>query len=131
MKKLIIFLLLTLSSYAQQQDWFWQNPYPQGNDLRDVSFIDSLHGWAAGDYGTIIRTTDGGLNWSVIYFDPKNLNNTICFIDEYKGFIGGDSGKKILIGFKNRWIINAKLCDDAFGTRLISRQIRDFREVIS
>jgi photosystem II stability/assembly factor-like uncharacterized protein len=96
MKQLIIFLLLTLSSYAQQQSWFWQNPYPQGNDLYDVSFIDSLHGWAIGDYCTIIKTTDGGNNWSVIYIEPDKDIKNICFLDEKRGFIGSDSGRILI-----------------------------------
>jgi photosystem II stability/assembly factor-like uncharacterized protein len=101
MNKLIIFLIFTLSTYSQQQSWFWQNPYPQGNDLYDVSFIDSLHGWAVGYYitlnynSTIIKTTDGGKNWSVIYTNMIRCNN-IYFINEKRGFIGSDSGRILI-----------------------------------
>lgn len=31
--------------------------------LRDVSFCDSLHGWAVGDHGTLLRSIDGGHTW--------------------------------------------------------------------
>jgi hypothetical protein len=44
--------------------WFWQNPLPQGNALGAVTFPDATHGWAVGDYGTILATTDGGATWS-------------------------------------------------------------------
>src|SRR5436305_489781 len=42
--------------------WNWGNPLPQGNTLRAVEFDGSL-GFAAGDFGTLIRTTDGGGTW--------------------------------------------------------------------
>lgn len=43
--------------------WEWQNPLPQGNHLSDVSFFDARTGVAVGGYGTILRTTDGGITW--------------------------------------------------------------------
>jgi photosystem II stability/assembly factor-like uncharacterized protein len=45
--------------------WFVQNPYPQGLDLRDVSVADEMTVTAVGDYGTIIRTVDGGETWTM------------------------------------------------------------------
>ncbi len=38
---------------------------PVGNFLRAVWFADSLHGWAAGNGGAMIHTSDGGENWTV------------------------------------------------------------------
>jgi len=40
--------------------WHWQNPLPQGNNLRGASFVDANTGTVVGEYGTIVRTTDGG-----------------------------------------------------------------------
>jgi photosystem II stability/assembly factor-like uncharacterized protein len=34
--------------------------------VHDVSFSDPLHGWAVGEFGTALRTTDGGATWSPI-----------------------------------------------------------------
>jgi len=31
--------------------------------LRDITFVDRLHGWAVGDQGTILGTTNGGATW--------------------------------------------------------------------
>jgi len=42
--------------------WSFQNN-PAVNTLFDVDFSDTLHGLACGD-GIILRTTDGGQNWS-------------------------------------------------------------------
>ena len=43
--------------------WQWGNPLPQGNTLRAMSFAGST-GYAAGDFGTLLHTTDGGATWS-------------------------------------------------------------------
>ena len=43
--------------------WQWGNPLPQGNTLRSISFAGA-NGYAAGDFGTLLRTTDGGTTWS-------------------------------------------------------------------
>ena len=57
-------LIFTITISAQQQ-WFWQNPLPQGHNLYDVKFIDENNGWAVGGYGSILKTTDGGVHWNV------------------------------------------------------------------
>jgi photosystem II stability/assembly factor-like uncharacterized protein len=43
--------------------WQWGNPLPQGNTLRAMSFA-GMTGYAAGDFGTLLKTTDGGTTWS-------------------------------------------------------------------
>jgi len=43
--------------------WQWGNPLPQGNTLRAASFA-GMTGYAAGDFGTLLKTTDGGSSWS-------------------------------------------------------------------
>src|SRR4051794_27225836 len=43
--------------------WQWGNPLPQGNTLRAISFA-GLDGYAAGEFGTLLHTTDGGATWS-------------------------------------------------------------------
>jgi photosystem II stability/assembly factor-like uncharacterized protein len=35
---------------------------PTTNTLSHLTFVDSLNGWAAGEAGTVLRTTDGGWN---------------------------------------------------------------------
>lgn len=43
--------------------WEWANPQPQGNRIRSLSFADGL-GLAAGDFGTLLVTRDGGATWA-------------------------------------------------------------------
>jgi photosystem II stability/assembly factor-like uncharacterized protein len=54
--------------------WVWQNPLPEGNDLIDVKMLDANTGIAVGWGGTILRTSDGGQNWSLI--DVGNVTDT-------------------------------------------------------
>jgi photosystem II stability/assembly factor-like uncharacterized protein len=42
--------------------WDWSNPLPQGNSLRAVDFLGPI-GYAAGDYGTVLASDDGGESW--------------------------------------------------------------------
>ncbi|HEY5534299.1 MAG TPA: hypothetical protein VIL99_05105 [Ignavibacteria bacterium] len=44
--------------------WEWQNPLPQGNTLLGVSFTDANMGTVVGNSGTILRTTNEGVNWN-------------------------------------------------------------------
>src|SRR6266478_2511954 len=48
---------------AGTRQWVWQNPLPQGYELSGVAFVDANNVWAVGDYGTILRSTDGGNTW--------------------------------------------------------------------
>lgn len=43
--------------------WLWGNPLPQGNTLRAMQFSGTT-GYAAGDFGTLLKTSDGGATWS-------------------------------------------------------------------
>jgi len=42
--------------------WFWGDPQPQGNGLNGIDFGGS-RGYAAGDFGTLLRTDDDGATW--------------------------------------------------------------------
>jgi photosystem II stability/assembly factor-like uncharacterized protein len=65
----MIFILMLLSMTAvsgmAQPDWHWQNPIPQGNTLNAVDAISATSVVAVGADGTILRTGDGGVNWTL------------------------------------------------------------------
>ncbi|MDP9384683.1 MAG: YCF48-related protein [Actinomycetota bacterium] len=48
-----------------QSGWSWGSPLPQGNTLRAVELLGG-RGYASGAFGTVLRTDDGGGNWSGI-----------------------------------------------------------------
>ncbi|GIV45293.1 MAG: hypothetical protein KatS3mg036_0111 [Ignavibacterium sp.] len=96
----IITLLLISEIFAQSPAWFWQNPLPQGNQLNSVAFISQNNGFAVGNYGTLLKTTNGGNYWEFLQpFRPKNLNS-IFFVNANVGYAVGDSG---LIVKNNKW----------------------------
>lgn len=43
--------------------WEWGNPQPQGNTLRATDFR-GLTGYAVGNFGTLLKTVDGGTTWT-------------------------------------------------------------------
>jgi photosystem II stability/assembly factor-like uncharacterized protein len=56
--------------------WTWSNPHPQGNTLRAVEF-SGTRGFAAGDFGTLLRTDDRGRTWTGI---PTGTTATLSHI---------------------------------------------------
>ena len=87
---IVLFILLFISHYSlviAQSGWFWQNPLPQGNDLLSISFINQNTGYAVGNFGTVIKTTDMGETWKNVEL-PTTCNYTkIKFIDLNTGFL--------------------------------------------
>ena len=92
---LCCFILLSIVDVsAQEEGWFWQNPLPQGNPLNDVFVFDLNTAIAVGYLGTVIKTTDGGLNWDVQHHAGGALKNleSVHFININTGWAVGDGG---------------------------------------
>ena len=47
-----------------QQDWFWQNPLPQGNDFLGSTSPDSNTIIMVGRGGAVVVSKDGGDTWT-------------------------------------------------------------------
>lgn len=61
-------------------------------DLNDVFFISTTVGWAVGDGGVIVKTTDGGATW-VVQTSGVNVElNGIFFSDSTHGWAVGATG---------------------------------------
>ncbi len=78
-----------ISSRAQ---WRWQNPLPQGNNLRGVSLVTANTGTLVGDYGTIVRTTDGGNSWTIQSSGTTQTLWGVSFTDANNGSAVGENG---------------------------------------
>src|SRR5437762_9462682 len=72
--------------------WRWQNPLPQGNNLRGASFVDANTGTVVGEYGTIVRTTDGGNSWTIQFSGTTQNLWAVSFKDSNKGTAVGEGG---------------------------------------
>ena len=87
-----VILLLLISSPDINSQWFWENPYPQGNPIHATKFLNESIGIAVGDLGTIIRTSDGGKNWLLIDIGNHDLLSSVCFSDNFTCWaVGGDN----------------------------------------
>jgi len=95
MRKLILILSIFLfhNSYSQ---WY-QQVNPINKIIRHIDFVDSMKGWGQtkGDSSTdtsfVIRTTNGGTNWFVQYYQ-KGLNlDLIDFVNDSTGYLFGYS----------------------------------------
>src|SRR3954468_13999076 len=43
--------------------WTWGSPLPQGDSLSSLAF-QGARGYAVGEFGTMLRTDDGGATWT-------------------------------------------------------------------
>ena len=73
-------------------NWAWQNPSPQGNTIWDMQFINDNVGYACGNFGTVIKTTDGGVTWD--QFNAPTTKNlfTVFFFNSNTGYVAGSGG---------------------------------------
>ncbi len=63
MKKLI-YILLTISLFHNFTNCQWvQQVSGVTTSLLDIDFINENTGWACGDDGVVVKTTNGGVNW--------------------------------------------------------------------
>ncbi len=90
MRKLILFLLLTLfikEGYSQN-GWFAQSV--PGNLLNDIQFLNPQLGFACGSNGKYATTTDGGTSWAINSVGDSTISlNDINFINQNTGWISG------------------------------------------
>ncbi|MDD5528640.1 MAG: YCF48-related protein [bacterium] len=59
--------------------------------MNDIDFVDSLHGWAVGDTGTILYTDNGGTDsvWDTLTSGVTNNLKCVKFVDSLNGWAGG------------------------------------------
>jgi photosystem II stability/assembly factor-like uncharacterized protein len=68
MKQVVTVIALTFLlsiTLPGQTSWQWVNPLPQGNLLNGIDAVGADTVFAVGDYGTIIKTSNGGVTWLV------------------------------------------------------------------
>lgn len=68
--------------------WQWGNPLPQGNTVSALSFAGPS-GYAVGEFGTILATTDGGSTWAGVKSGTFTNLTEVQAIDANSLFAGG------------------------------------------
>ena len=94
-----------VSPSASQGGWFWQNPQPQGNNLLDVKFITENTAIAVGAFGTILKTTDAGINWIKLFSGTNNDLYSIAIRDLNNWVIVGDLVMLTTTDSGENWIL--------------------------
>jgi photosystem II stability/assembly factor-like uncharacterized protein len=73
--------------------------------LYHVDFRDDRNGWAVGERGTLLRTTDGGETWTIV---PTNVNVTLLsiqFLNDDEGWAIGRAGTILRSGDEGKtWV---------------------------
>ncbi|MCH7516717.1 MAG: hypothetical protein IIB08_06285, partial [Bacteroidetes bacterium] len=91
MKVLYISLLIFLLPINLFAQWEWQNPQPQGNYLHSLQIFDNNTVYATSTY-TLLKTTNGGTNWTIINILPEIRVRSSFFINENVGWITAGLG---------------------------------------
>ena len=88
---LMLFATMTAASPAQAAGgWVKQAPLPTWYHLRGVDMVTTSEGWAVGDWGTILHTTDGGTTWSQQSSGTTEPLNAVRFFDASHGWAIGN-----------------------------------------
>ncbi len=89
----LILLVFVFGRPAAAQNGIWS---PKALSLygatNDISFADSLYGWAVGDTGRILRTVNGGQTWTSQSSNTADNLLAVSFINRNEGFAAGDLG---------------------------------------
>jgi photosystem II stability/assembly factor-like uncharacterized protein len=86
---LTIILSLIFVTANGQAPWYPANGIESTANLDDIDVVNSEIAYAAGVNGTILKTIDGGENWSQLDFMAKKSINAIYFVNEETGWVGG------------------------------------------
>lgn len=88
MRKILLILLLHFSPIAySQSNWEWVNPRPTGSHFTSSHFINDQTGFASTVDATVLKTTNGGTNWTTIYTGYYRNFTSIYFLSKDTGFI--------------------------------------------
>ena len=88
---IITFLITVMHSSAfSQSGWFFQNPLPQGNTMNSLFFADYNTCWVVGKAGTILKTTNGGINWTTQISGTSYWLSSVHFTDSITGWAAGN-----------------------------------------
>lgn len=75
---------------VSQSGWQWGNPTPQGNTIRAMD-VSGGRAFAVGDFGTALRTDDGGQTWTGLATGTaQNLVRVQAVTPDVLVLLGGD-----------------------------------------
>jgi photosystem II stability/assembly factor-like uncharacterized protein len=87
----LVIFVITINNLSSAQ-WLLVDPLPQTYNLNCVQLVTPTIGYAVGDNGTILKTTDGGTTWALQSSGTTNPLRDISFISENIGTVVGEFG---------------------------------------
>jgi len=124
--------LIFLAAFNFQDNppgWYLQT-LPVNKPIGDIYFVDSLNGWSCtttGDYGDtayILKTTNGGDNWSISFAEDSMSFTKIQFININTGYAGGGFARNNLYkttNAGNNWVkLFSNLAEPMIGLQFIN-----------
>lgn len=87
---LIIFYIVLFNTFAQNKEKL-KSDLIVDSPLLGVYFVSLTDGWAVGNDGIIMHTTDGGISWNLQGSNTNQTIEDITFIDKETGFAVGST----------------------------------------
>jgi photosystem II stability/assembly factor-like uncharacterized protein len=119
--------------------WYQQFfPNLGGRTIKDITFVDSLTGYAvtpyiSNDTSLILKTTNKGDNWSIIYRLPVNAGggfSRVTFLNRDTGFVGGNALLKTTNGGMSWTPLNIPAINSAREIHVLSEDTIYFADEI-
>ncbi len=131
MRRILLLVTFLLSIQAlglgQQTSWQWVNPLPQGNILNSVWAVSQDTIFSVGDYGTVIKSTNGGTTWYVLPTAGGMLEPLYAtkFVSGTYGWAAGASGQVIATSDAGtRWSFHqVPTISDLFAVEFVSQTV--------
>src|SRR5215217_6891781 len=71
--------------------WQLQSPLPTRYALNAIDLVSASEGWAVGEQGTILHTTDSGLTWAAQTVPGGATVYAVTFVDALHGIAGSNN----------------------------------------
>ncbi|HGY57078.1 MAG TPA: T9SS type A sorting domain-containing protein [Caldithrix abyssi] len=81
----------TFTTEEPEEGWFLV-PDMQKPPLKKVFFNDSKIGWAITPQGGVCHTEDGGISWTIQFYDSLRVFNDLYFVSDSNGWVIGEEG---------------------------------------
>ena len=95
MKTLSLLILLCIMLNFPVKSQWEEQVSPTTNPLYSVSVVDNSTAWICGRYGTVLKTTDGGANWTQVgsnYFQSYMHLFSVYAMDDQTAFFAYHQG---------------------------------------
>ena len=81
----------TCSTGRQGRGWCVQNPLPTAVNLNSIVAVNRVTAWAVGSFGAILKTINGGTNWTAQSSGTTNPLYAITAVDSVTAWaVGGE-----------------------------------------